>query len=54
MAQEQDQIQFAPKEHQNSKGFSPNNHFELNLKFGSKINFNSSKVQNRKCPITYW
>ena len=26
-----------PKENQNIKGFSPNNHFEMNLKFGSKI-----------------
>ena len=33
----------APKENQNIKGFSPNNHFELNLKFVSKINLNSSQ-----------
>ena len=32
----------APKENRNIKGFSPNNHFQLNLKFMSKINLNSS------------
>ena len=32
-----------PKEYQNIKDYSPNNHFEMNLKFVSKINVKSSQ-----------